>query len=67
MRKDVKMAYTQAQNKATQKYIKGNYERIYISLPKGRKENMKAAAEAAGESLTSYIVKAVEMRMNAET
>lgn len=57
------MAYTEAQNKATQKYQKENYERIYISIPKGSKERIKAAADAAGESMTAYIMKAIEMRM----
>lgn len=58
-----KRPYSQAQNKATQKYIKENYERISLSLQKGYKERWKAAADAAGESLTSFIVKAVEMRI----
>ena len=57
------MAYSQARNKATQKYVKANYERIYISIPKGNKDIWKTAADAAGESLTSFIVKAVEMRL----
>lgn len=60
------MAYTQARNRATQKYVKENYERIYISIPKGHKDKIKAAAEAAGESITSYIMKAIEARMNGE-
>lgn len=59
-----KRPYSQAQNRATQKYMKENYERIYIAIPKGKKEIIKAAADAAGESLTAYIIKAVEERMN---
>ena len=58
--------YTAAQNRASQKYQKNNYERIALSLPKGNKEKMKAAADAAGESLTEYIRKAVQMRMQSE-
>lgn len=58
-----KRPYSQAQNKATQKYIKENYERISLSFQKGNKERWKAAADAAGESLTAFIVKAVEMRI----
>ena len=57
------MTYSQARNRATQKYIKANYERIYISIPKGHKEVWKAAAKAENESLTSFIVKSVEMRL----
>ena len=58
------MAYSDAANKASQKYKKANYDRVYISIPKGKKEMIKAAADAADESLTSYIIKAVEMRMS---
>lgn len=57
------MAYSEAQNRATQKYVKKSYDRIYISLPKGRKEEFQAAADTAGESLTRYIIRATEMRM----
>lgn len=56
--------YSQSQNRATQKYVKENYERIYLSLPKGIKEDWKKAAAAAGESLTEYIRKATETRVN---
>ena len=57
-----KREYTQAQNKATQKYVKEHCERVYITLPKGIKDSWKAAADLEGESLTEYIRKAVEMR-----
>ena len=32
------MAYSQASNRATQKYVKANYERIYLVCKKGQKE-----------------------------
>lgn len=60
------MAYTQARNRATQKYVKEHCERVYITLPNGIKDNWKAAADTTGESLTEYIRKAVEMRMEKE-
>lgn len=60
------MAYSQAQNKATQKYAKTHLDRLYITVPKGQKEIMQAAAKAQGESLSAYIKKAIEMRMEAE-
>lgn len=58
--------YSASQNKATQKYVKNNCDRIYITIAKGKKEELKAAADAVGESLTSYIIKAAEMRMENE-
>ena len=57
------MAYTQARNKATQKYVKEHCDRIYITLPNGIKDRWKEAAEAAGESLTEFIRNAVEARI----
>lgn len=54
---------TKAQQKAVNKYIKNNYDRINVTLPKGYKDTLKAAAEAAGESVNGYIKTAVDMRM----
>lgn len=48
----------------TREYNKANYEQIKMQVPKGTKEKIKAAAEAAGKSMTSYIMEAVEEKMN---
>ena len=48
----------------TREYNKANYEQIKLQVPKGTKEKIKAAAEAAGKSMTSYIMEAVEEKMN---
>lgn len=52
--------YTEAQKRATMKYIKENLEEIKIRVPKGKKEEYKAKAESAGKSLTQYIIDLVE-------
>jgi predicted HicB family RNase H-like nuclease len=62
-----KRAYTQAQNKATQKYIKNNYDEFKIRLDKGNKAVLKKYAEMAGESLNAYVKKAVANRIEKET
>lgn len=54
---------SKAQQKAVNKYVKNNYDRINVAFPKGQKEVITAAAEAAGESVNGYIKKAVEQRM----
>lgn len=54
---------SKAQQKAVNKYVKNNYDRINVTFPKGQKEIITAAAEAAGESVNGYIKKAVEQRM----
>lgn len=67
MAENKKRAYSQAQNKATQKYIKNNYDEFKIRLEKGKKEVIKGYAEAVDESLNGYIKKAVTNRIKAET
>ncbi len=52
--------YSEAHNKATQKYIKNNYDEIKIRIPKGMKDEYKAMAEASGKSLNQFIIDAVE-------
>lgn len=48
-----------AQQKAVNKYVKENYDRINVNMPKGRKEAVKAHAEAKGESLNAFINRAI--------
>ena len=62
-RKGKDMSYSQAQNRATQKYVKDNYERLYITVKKGQKDTIKTAAEMQGESMNQYIKTAIEMRV----
>ena len=47
----------------TREYNKENYEQIVMRVPKGTKEKIKSAAEAAGMSLTAYIIAAVKKAM----
>ena len=54
---------SKAQQKAVNKYVKNNYDRINVTFPKGQKEIIMLAATAAGESVNSYIKKAVDQRM----
>lgn len=58
-----KRGYTQAQNKATQKYIKANYDEFKIRMPKGKKDKIKAHAEKQGESLNTFVNKAIDERI----
>lgn len=39
------------------------YDRLYPYVKKGHKAEIQAAANAAGESLNEYIVKAIDQRM----
>lgn len=51
--------YTEAQKKASIKYLAENTDDIRIRAPKGTKSRWKAAAEAQGKSLTQFVIEAV--------
>lgn len=59
-----KREYSQAQNKATQKYIKNNYDSVMIRMPKGKKEQIKNFAESKGESLNGFVNRAIDEAMD---
>lgn len=47
-------------------FIKQAYDRINLTVPKGQKEVIQAAAERAGESVNAYINTAISERMERE-
>lgn len=53
------MAISKSQQKAVHKYVKNNYDRMELTVPKGMKEQIKAFAEAHGESANAFIQRAV--------
>ena len=55
--------YSQAQNKATQKYIKNAYDEIKVRVPKGEKDRIRERAESMGESVNGYINRLIEEDM----
>ena len=57
---------SKAQQKAVNRYIQKNYDRIYVFLSKGRKNEIKAHAEAQGESLNAFIFRAINETMERE-
>ena len=48
------MSISKAQQKATAKYVRQNYDRIEVKVPKGDKEVLQAHAQAQGESLNRW-------------
>ena len=61
-----KSKISKAQQKAVQKYVKKNYDRIELTVPKGQNDFISQLATAAGESVNGYIKKAVEERIQRE-
>lgn len=60
------MAVTKAQQKAVSKYMKENYDVYQIRMPKGKKDTIKAHAEAGGESVNAFINRAIDEAMERE-
>ena len=58
------MPASKAQQKAVNKYMAANYDRINLTVEKGRKEIIKAHAEARGESVNGLINRAIENQMD---
>ena len=50
------MPVSKAQQKAVNKYMSEKYDRINLVVPKGRRDELRAKAEAAGKSLNSYLI-----------
>jgi len=51
---------SKAQQKAVHKYIKSNYDRIELTVkPKGKKQTIKDHAASNGETLNSFINRAI--------
>ena len=49
------MPTTKSQQRAVNKYIKGNYDRLNILIPKGRKQMIEAYAKERGDSINSLV------------
>ena len=57
------MPLTEAQKNANIKYREKSIKRIPLDVQKEKYEEIKAAADAAGEKVNGYIKKAIDERM----
>lgn len=57
------MPASKAQQKAQNKWIAKAYDRINLTVPKGKKEEIQAFAEANGESVNGFINRAITETM----
>lgn len=58
------MAISKAQQRATAKYVKSNYDRLEVKVPKGQKEVIQAHAQERGESVNGFISRAIQEQMD---
>lgn len=56
-----------ASTRAKNKYNAENYDRISLSVPKGKKETIKNYAESKNESLNGFIIRAVDEAMESNS
>ena len=57
------MAVSKAQQKAVNKYVREKYDKLLLTMPKGRKDIIKAHAESQGESVNGFITRAIDNQM----
>ena len=57
MGEDTKVS--KAQQRAVHKYVKANYDRLELTVPRGRKAEIKAHADSCGESVNAFINRAI--------
>lgn len=60
------MVYTEASKKADMKYKKAHIKRIPLDVQREKYDEIKSAADRAGETVNGYIKKAIEERMQRE-
>ena len=57
------MPASKANQRAVNKYVKNNYDRVNVTMPKGKKETIQAHAAAQGESVNGFINRAIDHEM----
>ena len=58
------MPTSKAQQRAVNKYVANNYDRVLVTMPKGQKDIIKTHAEARGESVNAFIGRAISETMS---
>lgn len=60
------MPASKAQQKAVNKYMAANYDRINLTVEKGKKDIIKEHAESKGESVNGFINRCINETMERE-
>ena len=61
------MPMTEKRKESMYEYARKNIKRVPLDVQKEQYERIKAAADAAGESVNGYIKRAIDERMERET
>ncbi|MDR2043568.1 MAG: hypothetical protein LBQ15_04225 [Clostridium sp.] len=54
------IAVSKKQQASVHKYVKENYDRLELTVPKGKKTAIKEHAESKGESLNAFVNRAID-------
>lgn len=57
---------SKAQQQAVQRYVSKNYDRIVLTLPKGKRDIIRDIADQSDMSMNAYIVQAIDEKMQRE-
>lgn len=57
------MAVSKAQQKAVQKYVKDKYDRVVLTMPKGKKDTIKERVNSMELSVNAFINLAIDSVM----
>lgn len=55
--------YTDAKKEGNRRWDAANLDRVSVAMPKGKKEVIKAHADARGESVNGFINRAIDEAM----
>ena len=58
------MPVSKAQQKAVNKYMAANYDRINLTVPKGKKDALQEHAQSMGESVNGFINRAIDNQIS---
>ena len=61
------MAVSKSQQKAVHKYVKANYDRMELTVPKGQKDTIKAHAATLGESVNGFVSRVIMEAMERDS
>ncbi len=54
------MAIRKSQQASVNKYISKNYDRVNLTMPKGKRDILQAAAKYTGESVNAFINRLID-------
>lgn len=57
------MKISEARNRANKKWEKENYAQINLKFDKNKKQEIKASADAAGQSINRFIMQSIDERI----